>query len=127
MRDEDLAAGVDALDQLLVRGIGSLPPEANEREETRRAELPPRLAFDPSLEERGEADAVADHLLDALAAVAPKHRPELQRAEAPAELRAVLGEAHHLVGRAQIFGNEAQRGPKLLRPARPQRRAALRR
>ena len=93
VRDEDLAGGVDALEQRLVLGVGAVAAEADERERARRGELPAGLVAHPALEERGEPDRLADPLLQPFAAVAAEHRPELERAEAPAEHRAVLGQA----------------------------------
>ena len=93
MREEDLAAVVDALHDRLVVLVAADVAEADEREVPGRAHLPARLVLDPLLEERGQADVLAQDLLQALAAEAAQRRPQLQRAEAPAERRGVLAEA----------------------------------
>ena len=53
---------------------------------------------------------LADQRLEPLAAVAADHRPELERAEAPAERGAVVHQVRHVLhARAQVLGQEAER------------------
>ena len=67
------------------------------------------------------------HRLQALAAVAAQHRPELQRAEAPAERRPVVARGvQRPRRRPQVLGHEAERLAEVVGPARPEQRAVHR-
>ena len=98
--------------------------EADDGERPRRADLPPRLVEHPLLEERGEPHVLADHRLQARAPVAAQHGPQPQRAERPPERDRDLAEADHLVGRPQVLRHEAERAAEVVRPRRPEDRAA---
>ena len=78
--------------------VGARVPEADGREVPRRRDLPAGLGPHPLLEQRREAHVLADQRLKPVAAVAAQHRPELQRAEAPAERRAVVAKVERALG-----------------------------
>src|SRR5436309_2992714 len=69
-RDEDLAAGVDPLEQLAISLVASLGAEADDAERPRRAQLPSPLSRDPALELPRKLDAVADVGLKSAATMA---------------------------------------------------------
>src|SRR5438067_8059870 len=92
VRQKDLTAAVRALEDPLVLVVGTVPPEDDEREAHRDDELPVRVDVDPLGEETREPHVLALDPAQPFRAVAPQHRPELQRTEAPAERRAVLRE-----------------------------------
>ena len=127
MGDEGLAASVHALEDRLVFLVRGVAAKADDGERTPRAELPARLVANPPLEELGEADRLADPRLQPLAAVATEDRPQLERPEASAERRAVLGDVVHLVAGAQVLGDEAERRAQGLGAAGPEQRAIHRR
>src|SRR2546430_3909616 len=54
VREEDLAGPVHALEQVLVRLVGTVAPEAHEREPARGDHLPARLGPPPALEQPRE-------------------------------------------------------------------------
>src|SRR6266511_2337831 len=85
VRDEELAARVHALEDGLVLLVRALTPETDDREGSRRTQLPPRFACDPALEQLGQSDRLPDSGLQAFAAVAAEDGPELERAEATTE------------------------------------------
>ena len=60
-------------------------------------------------------------------AVPAQHDPELQRAEAAAERRAVVLQVERGVGRGEVLGDERERLVERLRAPRPERRAVHRR
>ena len=128
VRDEDLAARVDPLEDRLVLLVRAFAAEADERELSRRAKLPAGLVAHPALEQLGEPDRLPDPRLEPFAPVAAQHGPELERAEAPPEGRPVLAEVERaLVGRAQELGDERERFAELGGTARPEQRAVHRR
>src|SRR4051812_7714897 len=88
VRDEDLAARVHALQQRLVLLVRTHPPKADEGELRRGAQLPARLVAYPALEQPGQANVLADLLLEPLAAEAAQDSPKLQRPEPAPEGRA---------------------------------------
>ena len=70
---------------------------------------------------------LAQYLLEPFAAVAAQHGPELQRAEAAAERRPVVGEGVRVVVGAQVLRRERERRPQLVGARRPEERAVHRR
>src|SRR5213079_457913 len=109
VRDEDLAGRVYAVEERAVLVVGRVAAGADEREVARRDDLPARLGAHPVLEEVREPYAIADRRLEPFAPVAAEHRPELERPEAAAERRPVVGEVLGLVGAAQVLRDEAER------------------
>ena len=117
VREVGLAARVDGLEQRLAARVVALGAEAHDRVGPRRAQLPARLVAHPALERLGEAHVLADHRLQPGAAVAAQHRPQLERAEAPAERGPVLVEVRDaLGGRAQVLGREREGGAQIAGP-----------
>src|SRR5262249_59337702 len=114
VREEDLACSVDALQQRLVRLVAPGEAETDERERSRRGELPAGLVPHPPLEERGKADRLADALLQPAPAVATQHRPELERAETATQRDRVLAQADDVLLHAQELGHEAEGTPDVL-------------
>src|SRR5712691_6553854 len=127
VREEELAAPVDAIHDRLVLLVRAFTPKADHRERPRRAELPTGLVPHPALEELSEADRFPDPLLQSLAAVAAEDGPQLERPEAASERQPVVREALRLVAGAKVFGHETEGRAKRLRLSRPEERAVHRR
>ena len=90
-------------------------------------DLPAGLGAHPLLEQRREPDVLADQRLQAVAAVAAQHRPELERAEAASERRPVVAQVERVLRRGEVVGVRRERRAQRLGPARPERRAVDRR
>ena len=123
-----LAARVDGLEQRLAARVLALGPEAHDRVGTRRAELPAGLVAHPALEQLREPHVLADRRLQPGPPEAADHGPQLERAEAAAERRAVLVEIRDALGRgAQVLGRERERRAQVIGPRREDARAVDRR
>src|SRR5581483_3978702 len=123
VREKDLTAAIRPLEDLLVLLVRPVAPEDHEREPERCHQLPLGALLHPAGEEPGEPDVLAVDRTQAFGAVAAEDGPELERPEAPAESRPVLGERIRVLRRAQVLRDERERLPKLLRPRRPEKRA----
>src|SRR5215831_3790282 len=127
VRQENLAAAVDTLDDCLVLLVGTIAAEAHEGEVAGSADFPSGSLLYPLLELFSQPDRFPNARLQPGTSVAPQDRPELERAEAAPERRAVLGEAVDPVARAQELRDEAERAAQVFRPPRPEQRAVHRR
>ena len=136
VRQEDLAAVVDAGHQrfvvrvqLGVRQPGGAVAEADGRERDRREPLPVRLGLDPRGELAAPAAVLADPRRHPLGAEAADQDPELERAEAAAELDPVLVEVVDLalVAACEVLRHEAERVAERLGLPEQQQRGVERR
>src|SRR5579872_481976 len=89
VREQDLARGVDALEDGPVGVITALVAEADSGERGRSHALEARIPVDLGGQLLGPADVSADDFGDALAAVITQDKPQLQRAEAVAQRNSV--------------------------------------
>src|SRR5207248_1225859 len=114
------AARVDPLEERVVALVVALEAEAHDRERTGRAQLPTVGVRHPALELLRQLDGAPDVALQTAPSVAAEHRPQLERAEAPAERRPVLAQAECVLGvwRAQVLGDQAERAAEVVGAAR---------
>src|SRR6266850_3286091 len=85
MRQINLAAGVQALEQLFIRGIVALEAKADEVQIRWRHDLEARILTHPLRELLRHGDMTPYHRLQSFDAIAADHAPQLQRPEAAAE------------------------------------------
>src|SRR5947208_12958691 len=83
-------------------------------------DLPARLPVQPGSEELGEANMLADELLETFTAEAAQDGPELQSAEAAAEGRPVVLQVCRCRALRHVVARRAERLHEGFRPARPQ-------
>ena len=88
--NEDLAGGVHAIHQRLVRRIIGLQPETDCAERNRRHNFESRVRLDQRREELSQADVFADTPAKCFDPEVTHDHPELQRTEPPAELQRVV-------------------------------------
>lgn len=140
VRQEDLARPVDGGHdpgvQLVEPGVhgrigrgpghpGWPEPEADRREWHRRESLPVRVGVDPLGELGRQGEVVINPFAQALEPKGSQQDPQLQGAEAPAELGlvfAVVADRRLAIDRPEVLGLQAEGRLEQLHPARKQER-----
>ena len=132
VREEDLAGGVDGVEQAFVQGVEIIVAraagraalgtraEADDAERNRRQALEAWTFVHPSCEPLREPDVLGEALADAVGSEVAQHGPELQGAEPAAELHAGVHQVAHagvVLRRPQELGGQGERGPYIVHSA----------